>query len=196
MKNAFIVESHIGEHHSVDDRFNADVFSFTFAPNMYAEPLFTKNFSYLMPNNIKPVRVNGILDVTGNIQASLLNYDKIFIGMDLDIEGNAMSLILRDHLLFLGKSEDDIIRIPLTYNGFVAVSNFWDSETIEEYLLSRKEEIEFVQYSKKVNGSIGVGRRTALLYNELINPPESVKNLNSNGTSSITYIFKKKIKEK
>jgi len=195
MKNLFITESHIGEHHRVSPLFKSDVLSFTFAPNLY-KIVVDNDFSTLLPDNIKPIRLNGKQLEIKELKAFALNYKKIFIGMDLDIEGNAMARMLLDYFIESGKSNLDIIRIPLTDKGFIAVSNFWKDSIMNEYLLNRRDEMEFIQLSKKVNGSSGVGRRTVLLINEILNPPECVENLNPEGTSSITYIYKKRIREK
>ena len=198
-RNLFIVESHIGEHHHVGKQFDADIVSFTFSPVLSnVNFCIEDNYSKLLPNILPNIRVNGIV-VESDFLFLLLKekrYSKIFIGMDLDFEGNAMARILKDVCSANGYDDMDIIRIPLTDKGFSFVSDFWEDKIINKYIKFRLEEYEFMQLSKKTNGSHGVGRRHILLINELVNPPESVENINPNGTSSVTYIFKKKIKEK
>ena len=198
-KNLFIVESHIGEHHQISDRFDADVVSFTFAPVLANSKLCADgNYSKLLPSVLPNIRLNGVAVEADFLFSSLAlkKYSKVFIGTDLDFEGNAMARILKDFCITNNYEVLDIIRIPLTDKGFAFVSDFWEDKIMNRYIKFRKEEQEFIQLSKKTNGSHGIGRRHILLINELINPPTYVKNINPDGTSSVTYIFKKKIKEK
>jgi len=198
-RNLFIVESHIGEHHQVSTRFDADIVSFTFAPVLSnVDSCIEGDYSRLLPSVLPNIRVNGVAVESNFLFSSLRaqRYSKIFIGMDLDFEGNAMARILKDVCSVNGYDSMDIIRIPLTDKGFLFVSDFWEDKIMNRYIKFRLEEYEFMQLSKKTNGSHGVGRRHILLINELVNPPENVKNINPHGTSSVTYIFKKKIKEK
>lgn len=198
-RNLFILETHTGEHHQIDRRFEADILSFTFAPVFTNINLCTQDdYSYLLPSILPNIRLNGIPVESGFLFSALntKKYLKIFIGMDLDFEGNGMARILKDVCFFNGYDDIDVIRIPLTDRGFLFVSDFWEEKTMNNYLKVKLEEYEFMHLSRKTNGSVGMGRRHALLVNEIVNPPESVPNINPDGTSSITYIFKKKIKEK
>lgn len=201
MENIFIAESVVGEHHKVSDKFKADLLSFTFIPlvnsTYYKEEKLT-NFSKLLPNKLTPVKFNAVTIDIQNIALFIQakKYNKIFIGMDLDVMGNAMSRIIRDYLVSSGVDSKNIIRIPLTSKGFLFVSTFWDDETMNWFTDNAKEEMEYVHYSKKTLGSFGAGRRTPLILNEILNSPSEVKNINKDGTSSITYILKKKLKEK
>ncbi|KAB7891268.1 hypothetical protein [Poseidonibacter ostreae] len=198
--NLFILESGVGEHHQVNQKFNADVLSFTFIPlinSTFLEKDFLTDFSNLLPKNLNTARLNSIiikiLSVASYIKEK--KYNKIFIGTDLDIMGNAMARIILDYLVSNGIDRNNIIRVPLTSQGFAFVSSFWDNETMNWCVDNMKEEMEYVQFSKKDLGSFGVGRRTALVVNELFQCPKSVPNINNQGTSSITYILKKKLKE-
>lgn len=199
-KNLFIIESDLGEHHKVDDRFQADILSFTFLPvvNSIIKNKILDNFSSLMPKRINPIKFNRIYTKIDNVSNFIKtnNYDKIFIATDLDITGNAMARIIYDYLLFNKIDKNRIIRIPLTSDGFKYICDFWDNNSMFWWLKTISEEMEYVYYSRKVTGKTGVGRRIPLILNEIVNAPVEVENLNLDGTSSITYIFKKAIKEK
>lgn len=200
-ENLFITESAIGVHHAVDERFNADILSFTFLPMINNKNSCDSSFNYshLMPNKINPLRFNGININEDNLYSFIQNsnYNLIFIGTDLDITGNYSARIIRDYLIKNNSiSLSRIIRIPLTSEGFAYVSNFWKNEEMEFWLKNTIEEMEFVQHSKQVLGKFGVGRRYPLILNGILESPSEIENKNPNGTSSITYLFKKKIKEK
>lgn len=190
----------VGEHHKIDNRFNSDILSFTFIPmvnSSYKDKESLIDFSSLLPVKISPMRFNSkVLDET-NISEIVLKgkYERIFIGMDLDIMGNAMSRILYDYLVKIGFKKENIIRVPLTSSGFRFISDFWDNDLMNWFVSYSKEEMEYIQFSKKTLGNFGVGRRRPLILNELLNPPIEIDNLNSDGTSSITYMIKKKIRE-
>lgn len=199
MDNLFILESHIGEHHEVDKRFLSDNLSFAFIPIVNSFDIETKDlrdFSSFFPKKINPIFLNGLIIDIPNLSLFVNNYTRIYIGFDLDIMGNSMARVLHDYLIkngFKGK----IIRIPLTHQGFKYVGEFWNDELMNWHIKYMQEEMEFVNHSKKALGSFGAGRRTALISNELLNnTPTYVENINPNGTSSVTYIVKKKLKEK
>jgi hypothetical protein len=184
----------------VSAKFDADIVSFTFAPvlSKASSCIDDSDYSKLLPSILPNVRLNGII-VEPDFLFSLLEtqqYLNVFIGMDLDFEGNAMARILKDVCSAKGYDEKRVVRIPLTDKGFLFVSDFLKDNLMNKYLKFRLDEYEFLQLSRKTNGSHGIGRRHILLIDELLNPPEIVENINPQGTSSITYIFKKKIKEK
>lgn len=198
-KNLFIIESNIGSHHSIDNKFNADILSFTFLPLGLKTDISTKNnYSYLMPNKINPLKLNSLNIFVDNLASFIKdsNYQYIFIGTDLDITGNFSARIIYDYLIKNNLSDNQIIRVPLTSEGFSFVSDFWDNDLMNFWLKNISNEMEYIQYSKKVLGKHGLGRRYPLILNEIMNAPQEIDNINPTGTSSITYIFKKKIKEK
>lgn len=198
-KNLFIIESSIGVHHSINDKFEADVLSFTFLPLGIKKDNSSKDsYSYLMPKKINPLKLNS-LNIFIDDLASFIKenkYQYIFIGTDLDITGNFSARIIYDYLTSNNFSNNQIIRVPLTSEGFSFVSDFWNNELMNFWLQNISDEMEYIQHSKKVLGKHGIGRRYPLILNEILNAPKEVENLNPSGTSSITYLFKKKIKEK
>ena len=198
-KNLFIIESNIGIHHAVDNRLDADILSFTFLPMINSKKDEDSCYSYLMPQKINPLKLNGIQIEVENLAFFIkeANYNLIFIGTDLDITGNYTARIIHDYLIKnIHLSSNRLIRIPLTSEGFKYVSNFWDDNFMEFWLSNTIEEMEFVQHSKQVLGRHGVGRRFPLILHGIEQAPEEVENINPNGTSSVTYLFKKSIKEK
>lgn len=195
-KSLFITESHIGEHHAPPSFFNADVLSFAFMPIIYTtKPKEEVLNDYRMPN-IQKAWLNGKLIQGFNFESFIKQYTYFFIGTDFDREGNGMAVILLNELIKNDVEKKQIVRVPLTEFGFIGISEFLSQEEFEKYLIDKWEERAFIQISKEINGSFGVGRRTALIFNELLHPPKHVENINKNGTSSFTYMFKKSIKEK
>jgi len=200
-KNAFIAESYIGSHADIGF-FNADLISFTFAPNLkISEPSCLNNIS--IPKGFRGIWVNGInilkkfqkTDVCRELAMS--EYEYFIIGMDNDFEGNGMAKLLQVGLINEGISPERIVRVPLNYNGYTEVTDFWDDDTFFEYVCDKWDDMAYLNHSKKVMGKTGaIGRRIAYMLSEMINPPDCVENLNSNGTSTITYLFKKAINEK
>jgi len=126
-----------------------------------------------------------------------LDYDIYIIGTDNDYEGNAMAKLLQLGLIKEGVEPKKILRVPLDYDGYTKVIPFWSKETLLDYLKDKREDILYLNYSKQAtNGKGGVGRRVAYMLSELLESPEFVENINPNGTSTITYLFKKEINEK
>lgn len=198
-RNLFIIESSIGVHHSVDERLHADILSFTFLPminNVYENKF---DYSYLMPQGVNPIKLNGVCIQINNLASFIkeAKYELVFIGTDLDITGNYSARIIHDYLIKNSNFDSSqLIRIPLTSEGFNYVSDFWKNEDMEFWLNNTIEEMEFVHHSKQVLGRHGVGRRYPLILNGIEESPDEIENINPNGTSAITYLFKKKIKEK
>jgi len=200
-KNAFIAESYIGSHADIEF-FNADLISFTFAPNFKtSEPSCLGNIS--IPKGFRGIWVNGVnilkrfqkIDVCREL--ALSEYEYFIIGMDNDFEGNGMAKILQVGLMNEGISPERIVRVPLNYNGYTEVTDFWDEDVFLKYLQDKWEDATYLNHSKKIMGNTGaIGRRIAYMLSEMVNPPDCVENLNSNGTSTITYLFKKAINEK
>lgn len=197
-ENIFFIESSVGVHHSVNEKFNADILSFTFLP-LGKKSNFDENlsYSYLMPKGINPIKLNSIQIFINSISDFIKDnkYKYIFIGTDLDITGNFSARIIHDYLIDNGISEAQIIRVPLTSSGFSFVGDFWDNENMEFWIKNLADEMEYIQHSKKVLGKHGIGRRYPLILNAIQNAPDTIQNINPIGTSSVTYIFKKKIKE-
>jgi hypothetical protein len=200
-KNAFISESYIGSHSDIGF-FKADLISFTFAPNIKTtEPFGMDNVS--IPEGFRGVWLNGTnilkrwqkIDICRELSKS--KYENFIIGTDNDFEGNAMAKLLQLGLLNYGVEENRIVRVPLNYNGYKEVTPFWSNDVFERYLQDKWEDMSYVNHSKKVMGDrSGIGRRVAYMLSELLEPPEYVKNINANGSSTITYLFKKAINEK
>ena len=200
-RNVFISESYIGIHAEMSF-FDADLVSFTFLPTVkVSEPYGLNNGS--VPNSFRGVWFNGknILGTYNKIDISLelikAGYNNFIIGTDYDYEGNAMAKLLQLSFIKNGIEPNRIFRVPLEYNGYNRVIPFWDSNTLKDYLQDRWEDASFIRQSQKTIGkSSSIGRRIAYMLSEYLHPPDFVKNKNPNGTSTITYLFKKATNEK
>lgn len=196
-ENLFVSESFIGNH-SIEPFWEADLLSLTFLPNIYLKESSQEEVKWSMPNNFRGLWLNGIIigNSKNDLFALIKDYKKFIIGTDYDVEGNAMAYMLYQMLIEFGIKDEAIVRVPLTHEGYVGILPFWKKEEFDWYIQDKYEDEVWKQMSKKTNGGIGMGRRTLLIEDIILYPPDYVQNINESGTSSITYIFKKSIKEK
>lgn len=198
--NVFISESFVGNHSDVSF-FNADLVSFTFLPTIRTTEPFSIEETKI-PTGFRGVWINGKNQLAKNqkidicYELSISHYKNFIIGTDYDYEGNAMAKLLQIGLINCGVDEENIFRVPLKEDGYSDVTEFWSKDTLLNYIQDKWEDSCYVQKSKEVLGRSGIGRRIAYMITELSNPPKEVKNINPNGTSTITYLFKKAIGEK
>ena len=199
-RNVFISESYVGVHSEMGF-FDADLISFTFLPTIkISEPYGLDNGN--IPNSFRGVWFNGKNVLSGynkiNIGYELakVEYDNFIIGTDYDYEGNAMAKLLQLALIENGIEPQRIFRVPLEYNGYNRVVSFWGNDILKEYLQDRWEDALFTNQSRKIMKKSSIGRRIAYMLSEYLHPPDFVENKNPNGTSTITYLFKKATNEK
>jgi len=203
-KNLFISESSIGNH-IASDIFNANHLSFTFYPafkdisknitNVDEVVYFiknTKNFYLNGTNCFEEYEKNCKNKIEDFIIS--LNPKNIFIGFDLDIMGQIMASILYYRLILKGFNEENIIRVPLTDEGYIrqeekdsayiAFGDFYEYEELLSILNAIR--LEYLLISKTKAGF----RKMEIL--EIINDrrlPDVYKRKNL-GTNTVTYMFK------
>lgn len=132
------------------------------------------------------------LDKNLQIKKILTIQDMIFlIGFDLDENGEFMSHALKNYLLEKGINEKNIIRTPLTEEGYIGFNSFLD---IEKYVIYRSLQKEFSLKLKKENlGSMGLVDFLSLKYLEkkkgkMIETEKLTEKINVEGTSTITFV--------
>ncbi|QDD68210.1 hypothetical protein [Caminibacter pacificus] len=197
-KNLFVSESSIGTHYDEELRriTNSDFLSFTFYPQPVGE---TKNIIETCEMKIStPIKLNN-QDIS--IKLKNIYYDDIvyfitkkyessyiFIGYDLDEMGELMSSILFYKLIASGFDKEKIIRVPFCELGY-QYDNFIFSEFIDKCHLEKY--LEIIHKENKLIKKTGFGFRKNETIDILLNKkPDSVENLNPNGTNTITYITK------
>jgi len=121
-------ESNLGFHSKTEQ--NCQVIPLVFIPEIKKDES-GKYFAYInLSNNqkIKPLFNEGIVE------------DGIFLlGYDLDENGEFMAHALKNFLISKGVKENQIIRTPLTENGYIATSDFLNIDKFLEYKIIDKE---------------------------------------------------------
>jgi len=186
-KNLFISESYVGTHANIAF-YESDLLSFAFIPIIKKEN--DNSIRCVMPK-IERVWINSIQAKFSDIQ--LIRYEKYFIGFDLDRQGNLMAIVFKKFLLSLGVAENMIFRTPLTERGYLTICRFMNEAEFNKEVVDRYRDKIITNKTKRF---MSMGRRKILAYLATKHNKGFVKNINSSGTSSITYITKKKVKEK
>lgn len=119
------------------------------------------------------------------MEEAIKNNRTIIFSHDADEQGNLLSSLLYYSFIQKGAKEENMIRMPLTLNGIGYVSNFYSPEEINKlkdyYILERVFMLKNKTFGfKKIRGL------RHLFY--LSDKKHSVKNLNMNGTNTITEI--------
>lgn len=132
---------------------------------------------------------------TGEIIQKIINLKKVFnnnltilIGYDLDENGQFLAEILKNELLKIKISEENIFRTPLTEKNFIVFDEFID---LSKYMKYRKLDVNFIKEQKKR----GVKNKLGLL--KVIGISFLLKRKNAyfkpnNGTSTFTFLYKNK----
>ncbi len=188
MKTFLIAESNIGYHSQVEDD-SCEVVSFVFIPNIKKEKDTFKAHTTI--NNQK------ILDV---VDYCLSEKDSIIlIGYDLDENGELMAQAMREYLITRGISNENILRTPLTEDGYVVSVDFLD---IQDYMKFRYYQNLFLKrLSLKKLSKLSVLDFLSIKYlfekaNKKIEL-EKIENkiINLNKTSTMTFVVNNLIKD-
>lgn len=180
-KNLLIAESTIG-YHSMSNKYVQE-YALVFIPKIVEEK-----------GKYKAV-VN--LENNETMKEILTEYGKgncrILIGFDLDENGELMAHALRDFLLKHQVSENDLIRMPLTEDGYIAMCNFLD---IDDYLRYRFLQQKFTLLAKKNKSKLNIRQILSLKYlhirkSKTIHLEENTE-INLEGTSTFTYLLGEK----
>lgn len=119
------------------------------------------------------------------------------IGFDLDENGELMAHSLKNFLIEKGIKQEDIIRTPLTEDGYIATNSFLD---ISGYAKFRYYQEEFLKELRRAK----LPRMTImdLLALKYLNEKKgkdmvlsNYKKINFNGTSTVTFITNNLLKE-
>lgn len=187
MKTYLICESTIG-YHSETNEDNCDIIPFVFIPTV------SKSHTGLeVYVNCKNIQINDA------IKEYINNKSVVFLlGYDLDENGELMAQALKNYMLSQGVKKEDIIRTPLTENGYVASLSFLD---ISEYITFRHHQDVFMkELRKKHNKRIGILDFLSIKYlvekkGQKINFDKLENSLNLDKTSTITFVVSNLIKE-
>lgn len=177
-KNLLIAESIIG-YHSMSNKYVQE-YALVFIPRIVEE-----QGSYKAVIN---------LENNETIKEILMEYVKgncrILLGFDLDENGELMAQALRDFLLTKQVNKDDLIRMPLTEDGYIALCDFLD---ISDYLRYRYLQQKFTNLIKRIKSKLNIRQILSLKYlyirrGKTIHLEENAE-VNLQGTSTFTYLL-------
>lgn len=177
-KNLLIAESTIG-YHSMSNKYVQE-YALVFIPKIIEE-----NGKYKAVIN---------LENNETMKEILIEYEKgncrILLGFDLDENGELMAQALRDYLLSKQVNRNDLIRMPLTEDGYIAMCDFLD---ISDYLRYRYLQQKFTNSIKKIKSKLNIRQILSLKYlhirkQKTIHLEENTE-INLKGTSTFTYLL-------
>lgn len=179
--NILFSESIIGFHSKIDT--HCEIIPLSFIPQIKEKE---NGGLYPFVNIDKIKRVEQLInDYKSGIKITFL------IGFDLDENGEFMAQALRNYLISKSVRKDDIIRTPLTEDGYLSVNKFLD---IADYIKFRKLQKDFSLMLKENKvGDINIIELLSLKYLDKKKGKyielESLKNsINLEGTSTVTFI--------
>lgn len=213
--NIFIAESSHGRHVPCMDMFNAKLISFTFRPSFNTLFLPIKDItvsSYIRVANPRALKVDGLTNPSealdtfygGDIIAMIVALHqkgegkRIYLGYDLDSNGEYMSALLYYHLLNAGVDEENIFRVPLTQTGYdffsFAFGTFYDYNQLVAIMEADRHEQLLMHTGKRAK----MGYRNIFALDHIANrkkekDPEVVAL--SNGVGMATYLTKSILNE-
>ena len=177
-KNLLIAESNIG-YHSMNNKCIRE-YALVFIPKIVEEKGKYKAVINLENNET----MKEILEEysSGNC--------RILLGFDLDENGELMAQALRDFLLTKQVNKNDLIRMPLTEDGYIAMCDFLD---ISDYLRYRYLQQKLTNLTKKNKSKLNIRQILSLKYlymrrAKTIHLEENTE-INLQGTSTFTYLL-------
>jgi len=170
MAIVLITESSFGRHHKIE--------------NENVKLISTKGSSIIK------LRGNGY-KVSESFLAKVASYNPSFvlIGTDLDLQGTKIATLLHHSLKSMGIKN---FRFALTEKGYMRVGEFLSDKRLQAIFLAEKANIEFAKKMRK-NFGVSVGRKTFFLLGTIQHFRRTkpiVKNINPNGSNTITAITK------
>jgi len=116
--------------------------------------------------------------------------DKIYflLGYDLDENGEFLSNVIENELIKLKINQQNIIRTPATEKNFILIK---EKINIDKYLFFRKKDVEFITKQKENGIKKPIGLLKAIALYILYKKAGSFFKVNTNGTSTFTYLIKK-----
>ncbi len=214
--NLFIAESSKGTHRPCMKEIDAKLISFTFRPSLIGLSTPIEDIcrqTYIKVSRPSIMKVDGLSnpeealdmiyggDILGMIKALHEKGEKgkIYLGQDLDANGQLMASMLYYHLLNIGVEEKYILRVPLLQTGYDYL-NIGFGEFYEQYqLLAILESIRIEQAMMNTGKATRMGYRNIFaiehFYNRSKERDPKVKR-SSLGVGSATYLTKFVLDEK
>lgn len=208
--NLFIAESSKGTHRPCMKELDATLMSFTFRASLMGLANPIKDIcaqTYIRVGNIKAFKVDGITspaevleyaygsDILSMIKAFHEKDGKgyIYLGQDLDANGQLMASLLYYHLINIGVEEEYILRVPLLQTGYdymnIGFGEFYSYWQLLAILETERLEQTMMNSGRKT----GMGYRNIFALEHIRNRSREhnpkVKRI-SLGVGSATYITK------
>lgn len=185
-----ISESDIGIH-SIAHTQDCEVIPFVFIPQIKK----TEEDKYYVTINIKNER---ILELVKHYQTN--KEVSFFLGYDLDENGELMAHAVKNFLIENGIQEIDIFRTPLTEEGYLAVSDFLNIDSLLKFhYVQRKFQAELKEKKIPTMGILellSIGSLDNKKGKELdLGVLEEKKLIDTNKTSTITFVVNNLQKE-
>lgn len=117
--------------------------------------------------------------------------DKFYIGFDLDENGEFMAHALREYLISSKIDDVDILRIPLTEDGYIVKTEFLDISDYIKFRYYQQDWTSILKQNKLENMSIFEIFSLKFLMKgkgKDLNLDDSSLDINFEGTNTITFI--------
>ena len=177
-KIVFLSESDIGIHGTFEkDDIYIDLIVSSFIPVVTMEK---ENYVFHVPESL-------IAEISKKATSS---DDYIFIGFDLDVQGELMATSLYESLLKIGYKKNNIKRIPLAQYGYIAEREFLPLTEYRKYIFLQNE---FIKKQKAAGIKKPLGFKKSIAF-ELLNKYAGMKSKTSsnisqpNGISTVTVV--------
>ena len=207
----FISESSYGMHIPATKEINANLISFTFRPSYYSLSEKITNITGQVRISISKTtalkvegepdsKIQALFDDCGRDIISFIlakaeewQSKKIYLGQDLDENGELMASLLYYHLLESGVPHDRLFRVPLIETGYdylnIGFSDFYPKEQLKEILnLDIEEQRMMLKHPRTL---LGFRNLFALSHiNTMIQNKTNIVFRKSTGTNTATAITK------
>lgn len=151
-----------------------------------------KSGKYVAKNTMKSNSV--FQELLSDYYDGIKQYDEVFILLshDLDVQGEIMAETFREYLIAEGVPEKNIMRTPLTQEGYIAAVPFTNLEKYKRFLYLQQE---FTNMLKRQKSEVVAGFRKVLALKYLSSSKGKqfhidMPHINIRGTSTVTYVSK------
>jgi len=187
-------ESDIGIHKKKSNDEVVILFSLRFPPKVVSKKSSFGDVLLHFKNNLaKNDTYSKALATYESLVSSPDNHIKVLLGFDSDETGEAMAISLKENLIRDGVNRLDIIRMPLSENGYIVVRKHSKSEQYKKFL-SLQEDLMKRLRRKKIKRSGGFAKIISLLtiikHKNITLPFRHKGVVDTHGTSTATVITK------